>query len=49
MKGVLLKDSAGFLVQQKKNVQAQRQIRFVSLEQINSQAPVISAYIREAI
>jgi uncharacterized protein YdeI (YjbR/CyaY-like superfamily) len=49
VKGALLKDSGGVLVQQTKNVQAQRQIRFVSLEQINCQAAVISAYIHEAI
>ena len=49
IKGALLKDSAGVLVQQTKNVQAQRQIRFISLEQINNQATVIRAYILEAI
>jgi uncharacterized protein YdeI (YjbR/CyaY-like superfamily) len=49
MKGALLKDSGGVLVQQTKNVQAQRQIRFVSLEQIDSQAVVISTFIQEAI
>lgn len=49
MKGALLEDSAGVLVQQTKNVQAQRQIRFVSLDQISAQTPVISTYIHEAI
>jgi uncharacterized protein YdeI (YjbR/CyaY-like superfamily) len=49
MKGALLKDSSGILVQQTKNVQAQRQIRFVSLEQISSQAVVIGTYIHKAI
>lgn len=49
MKGSLLVDAAGVLVQQTKNVQAQRQIRFVSLDQIIAQTPVISAYIHEAI
>jgi uncharacterized protein YdeI (YjbR/CyaY-like superfamily) len=49
MKGALLKDSSGILVQQTKNVQAQRQIRFVSLEQISSQAVAIGTYIHKAI
>jgi uncharacterized protein YdeI (YjbR/CyaY-like superfamily) len=44
MKGALLKDSVGILVQQTKNVQAQRQLRFSSLEQVRRQAPVISTY-----
>jgi uncharacterized protein YdeI (YjbR/CyaY-like superfamily) len=49
MKGALLKDPAGLLVQQTKNVQAGRQIRFASLADINKQKATVKAYIREAV
>jgi len=49
MKGALLKDSENVLIQQTKNVQAQRQIRFSSLEQINQMKWVIKTYIEQAI
>ena len=49
MKGALLKDPKGILIQQTKNVQAARQIRFASLADINKQKAVVKAYIREAI
>ena len=49
MKGALLKDSKGILIQQTKNVQAARQIRFVSLADIDKQKPAIKAYIKEAM
>lgn len=49
MKGVLLKDPKGILIQQTKHVQAARQIRFVSLADINKQKTSVRAYIREAI
>lgn len=49
MKGALLKDPKGILVQQTKNVQAARQIRFASLADINKQKAAVKAYIREAI
>jgi uncharacterized protein YdeI (YjbR/CyaY-like superfamily) len=49
MKGALLKDSKGILIQQTKNVQAARQIRFASLADINKQKVAVKAYIREAI
>jgi uncharacterized protein YdeI (YjbR/CyaY-like superfamily) len=49
MKGALLKDSKGILVQQTKNVQAARQIRFAALADINKQKAVVKAYISEAI
>ncbi len=49
MKGVLLKDPKGILIQQTKNVQAARQIRFAALADINKQKVTITAYIREAI
>jgi uncharacterized protein YdeI (YjbR/CyaY-like superfamily) len=49
MKGALLKDPKGILVQQTKNVQAARQIRFSSLSDINKKASAVSAYIKQAI
>jgi len=49
MKGALLKDSKGILVQQTKNVQSARQIRFVSLADINKLKATVKAYIIEAI
>ncbi len=49
MKGALLKDPKGILIQQTKNVQAARQIRFASLADINKQKAAIQAYIKEAI
>jgi uncharacterized protein YdeI (YjbR/CyaY-like superfamily) len=49
MKGALLKDPKGILVQQTKNVQAARQIRFASLAELNKQKAAVKAYIREAI
>lgn len=48
-KGALLDDANGILVQQTKNVQAARQIRFTSLREIVELEPVLKAYIREAI
>jgi uncharacterized protein YdeI (YjbR/CyaY-like superfamily) len=48
MKGALLKDPQNILIQQTKNVQSARQIRFASLAQINKQKAIIKAYIREA-
>jgi uncharacterized protein YdeI (YjbR/CyaY-like superfamily) len=49
MKGALLMDPKGILIQQTKNVQAARQIRFASLADINKQKSVVKAYLREAI
>ena len=49
MKGALLKDPKGILIQQTKNVQAARQIRFASLADINKQKAAVRAYIKEAI
>jgi uncharacterized protein YdeI (YjbR/CyaY-like superfamily) len=48
-KGTLLKDPKGILVQQTKNVQATRQIRFTSLEDVRKTEKTLKAYIREAI
>src|SRR6266700_3092099 len=49
MKGALLKDPKGILIQQTENVQAARQIRFASLADINKQKAAVKAYLTEAI
>jgi uncharacterized protein YdeI (YjbR/CyaY-like superfamily) len=49
MKGALLKDPKGILVQQTKNVQSARQIRFSSLAEINKQKAAIKGYIADAV
>src|SRR5436305_3745454 len=49
MKGALLKDPNGILVQQTENVQAARQIRFTDVRQIVEMKPALKAYIEEAI
>lgn len=49
MKGALLKDAKGILVQQTENVQAARQIRFTHVEEIVQMESLLKAYIREAI
>lgn len=48
-KGALLKDPNRLLIQQTKNVQAARQIRFTSVREIFEIEPVLKAYIAEAI
>ncbi len=48
-KGALLIDAEGILVQQTKNVQSARQIRFSSLQEINELESTIKNYIFEAI
>ena len=45
MKGALLRDPRRILVQQTRNVQAARQIRFAGLADINRQKAVVKAYI----
>ena len=47
--GALLKDPNGILIQQTKNVQSARQIRFTDIDQIKSMESVIRSYICEAI
>jgi uncharacterized protein YdeI (YjbR/CyaY-like superfamily) len=49
MKGALLKDPKGILVQQTENVQAARQIRFTNLEGIVGMERVLKGYIKEAV
>ena len=48
-KGALLNDSYGILVQQTKNVQVTRQIRFTNLREIVKMKTILKAYIFEAI
>jgi len=48
-KGALLKDAKGILIQQTKNTQAARQIRFTHVRDIVRLEPVLKTYIRQAI
>jgi len=48
-KGALLKDAEGILIRQTENVQAGRQIRFTSVQEIRKLEKTLKAYIREAI
>ena len=48
-KGALLKDTDGILIQQTKNVQAARQIRFTNVREIVEMERTLKAYIYEAI
>ena len=48
-KGALLRDTKNILIQQTKNVQAARQIRFTNLREIVELKAVVKAYIQEAI
>ena len=49
MKGALLNDEAGVLVQQTKNVQGARQIRFTSAAQIANMENILKDYVQQAI
>jgi uncharacterized protein YdeI (YjbR/CyaY-like superfamily) len=49
IKGALLHDVHGLLIQQTENVQAARQIRFTNVREIVEMEPILKAYIREAI
>lgn len=48
-KGALLKDPHGILIQQTENVQAARQIRFTTVENIVELETLLSVYIQEAV
>jgi uncharacterized protein YdeI (YjbR/CyaY-like superfamily) len=48
-KGALLNDPNGILIQQTKNVQAARQIRFTNVREIVKMEKILKAYIYEAI
>lgn len=49
VKGALLNDSQGVLIQQTENVQAARQIRFTNVQEIIELESTLKAYIFEAI
>jgi uncharacterized protein YdeI (YjbR/CyaY-like superfamily) len=49
VKGVLLKDAKGILVQQTENSQSVRVIRFTTVQQIVELEPVLKTYISQAI
>lgn len=48
-KGALLNDADGILIQQTKNVQAARQVRFTNVREIVQLKAVLKAYIYEAV
>ncbi len=48
-KGALLNDANGILIQQTKDVQSPRQVRFTNVMEIVDLEPVLKAYIHEAI
>ena len=49
VKGALLKDAKGILIQQTKNVQAARQVRFTNVREIVKIKAILKAYIFEAV
>ena len=49
MKGALLHDAKGILIQQTENVQSARQIRFTTVKEIVKLAPTLKAYVYEAL
>ena len=49
IKGALLKDANGILIQQTENVQSARQIRFTNVREIVAMETILKAYIGEAI
>jgi uncharacterized protein YdeI (YjbR/CyaY-like superfamily) len=49
VKGALLKDANGILIQQTENVQAARQVRFTNVQEIVALETILKAYIHEAI
>ena len=49
VKGALLPDPAGILIQQTENVQAGRQVRFTSVQQIVDLEPALKAMLQAAI
>jgi uncharacterized protein YdeI (YjbR/CyaY-like superfamily) len=49
MKGALLKDSKGILIQQSENVQSARQMRFTNEKEIKKLQSELKSYVFEAI
>jgi uncharacterized protein YdeI (YjbR/CyaY-like superfamily) len=48
-KGALLEDPQGILTKPGKNTQAGRQVRFTNVQEIEEMAPILTAYISEAV
>ncbi len=48
-KGALLHDPNGILIQQTKNVQSARQIRFINVQEVTDRKAALKSYIYEAI
>src|ERR1041384_232258 len=48
-KGALLKDPEGILIQQTKNVQSARQIRFAHVDEIEDQESTLKKYVKDAV
>lgn len=48
-KGALLHDANGILIQQTKNVQSARQVRFINVKEVTDQKAILKSYIYEAI
>jgi uncharacterized protein YdeI (YjbR/CyaY-like superfamily) len=48
-KGALLNDPSGILIQQTKNVQSARQVRFTNVKEIVKMEKILKAYVYEAI
>ena len=49
LKGALLNNERGLLIQQTENVQAARQIRFTTAEEITELEPLLKTFLKEAI
>jgi uncharacterized protein YdeI (YjbR/CyaY-like superfamily) len=49
VKGALLKDPYGILIQQTENVQSARQVRFTNAKEIAEVEAILKAYIQEAV
>lgn len=49
VKGALLSDTSGILVQQTENVPAARQVRFTNIREIVEMEAILKAYVYEAI
>jgi uncharacterized protein YdeI (YjbR/CyaY-like superfamily) len=49
VKGALLDDTEGILIQQTENVHSARQVRFTNVRDIREMAPTLKAYIYQAI
>lgn len=49
VKGALLKDPQGLLIQQTENVQGARQLRFTTLAEVSRAEPFLPAYLHEAM